>query len=111
MNFKINVHHKNIHFNFIFFIIITLLVISNNYIILPFKSIHIAHNEGNIKDDRNEIEKILSILNGEIIYTSISFGNPPSSIDFYFSMEKYLTYINQNIQIILILISNLSYTT
>ena len=97
MNFKINVHHKNIHFNFIFFIIITLLVISNNYIILPFKSIHIAHNEGNIKDDRNEIEKILSILNGEIIYTSISFGNPPSSIDFYFSMEKYLTYINQNI--------------
>ena len=63
---------------------------------LPFKYIHIAPNDNIIKY-KNEIEKILSILNKEIIYTSISLGIPSTSIDFYFSMEKYLTLINKNI--------------
>ena len=85
-----------IYLHYKLFIIITLFTFSENYIILPFKSIHITPNEDNMKN-KNEIEKILSILNNEIIYTSISLGSPSTSIDFYFSMEKYLTLINKNI--------------
>ena len=96
MNFLIKVQHKKIYFYIHFFIILLLFKICSNYIILPFKSINIIPDViGNT--EKNEKEKIVSILNNDIIYTSISFGTPSSTIDFYFSMEEYPSYINQNI--------------
>jgi len=96
MNFLLKVQSKKIDFYIHFFIIILLFKICSNYIILPFKSISLIPDDVENKE-KNEIEKILSILKNDIIYTSISFGTPSSSIDFYFSMEQYPTSLNQNI--------------
>ena len=95
MYFTISVHNKIFCFNINLLIIFTFFNISQNFIILPFKTTKIFPNAINIEKD-NEIEKILSIINSDIIYTPISFGTS-SSIDFYFSMEQYPTSINQNI--------------
>ena len=96
MNFTINVKHKKNQFYISLFILIILWNICSNYIVLPFKSINIKLNEENLKG-KKENEKILTILSSDIIFTSISFGEPSSSMDFYFSMEQYPTSINQNI--------------
>ena len=96
MNFTINVKHKKNYFYIHLFLLIILSDICSNYIVLPFKSINIKSIEENSKG-KNEIEKIISILDNDIIYTSVSFAEPSSSIDFYFSMEQYPTSINQNI--------------
>ena len=96
MYFTINAILKIFYMNINLFIFITFLNIVKNYIVLPIKTNKISSDNTRIKEE-NEIELILSIINSDIIYSSISFGTPDSSIDFYFSMEQYPTSINQNI--------------
>ena len=96
MYFRINERNNLIFLFFHFLILLLFFKTSNNYIILPFKSIHIPHKYNNLKLE-NSIEEILSIINYERIYTSISFGTPCISLDFYFSMEQYSTSIIKNI--------------
>ena len=96
MYFRINERNNIIFLFFHFLILLLFFKTSNNYIILPFKSIHIPHKYNNLKLE-NSIEEILSIINYERIYTSISFGTPCISLDFYFSMEQYSTSIIKNI--------------
>ena len=65
MYFTISVHNKIFCFNINLLIIFTFFNISQNFIILPFKTTKIFPNAINIEKD-NEIEKILSIINSDI---------------------------------------------
>ena len=95
MHFTLNVQNNKKYFIFSFLIILAVLQTSKNYIILPFKYTNISLKDID-KREKNPIEKFLSLMNNNKIYTSISFGSPYQSIDFYFSMNQYPTSINQN---------------
>ena len=71
------------NFCFIIFLIINQ---SNNYIILPFKSTHLDLNFKLNKLD--SAEYLLSEINKNQIYTTVSIGNPPKIIEFYFTMDN-----------------------
>ena len=88
--------NKNIFYYLYFLIIFSLLKISNNYIVLPFKLTNISLSEINDTFD-NPIEEILTKININKIYTSISFGDPSNNIDFYFSMTNFISSIDNNI--------------
>ena len=60
---------------------------SNNYIIFPFKTTTIPFKERQNATIKS-IENFLSQININQLYTTISFGNPPKSIDFYLSMQQ-----------------------
>ena len=86
---------KNINISKYILIISFLINSSNNYIVLPFKTTNIPINNINKISD-NPIEDFLSKININKIYTSISLGTPENNIDFYFSMNEYITSIDLN---------------
>ena len=90
-------YHKNNNIIFSFYVLTVsfLMKKSINYIVLPFKKTNIPFNISNETID-NPIEDFLSKININKIYTQISFGAPSKSIDFYFSMNEYITSINLN---------------
>ena len=86
---------KNINISKYILIISFLINSSNNYIVLPFKTTNIPINNINKISD-NPVEDFLSKININKIYTSISLGTPENNIDFYFSMNEYITSIDLN---------------
>ena len=95
MHFILNSKIKNINFSKYILIIFLLINSSNNYIVLPFKTTNIPINNINKISD-NPVEDFLSKININKIYTSISLGTPENNIDFYFSMNEYITSIDLN---------------
>ena len=95
MYFILNSKINNINFSIYILIILFLLKNTNNYIVLPFKTTNISFNNTHIISD-NPIEDFLSKININKIYTSISFGDPKQNIDFYFSMNEFITSIDLN---------------
>ena len=87
---------KNKPFLFYFLISIFQLKQSINYIILPFKTTNISTSATSQTFTNNPIQNIFSQLNANKIFTQISFGSPPKSIDFYFSMNDYISSIDSN---------------
>ena len=77
------------------FLFIEFIGFSVNYIILPFKTINLREKNFN-SNNEDSIENVLSIINNDKIYTSISFGDSSLSIDCYFSMFQYSTSIYEN---------------
>ena len=69
---------------------------TNNYIVLPFKSTNILYNKEN-EVNLNPIDDFLFKIDLNKIYTSISLGKPAKNIDFYFTMEKFISSIDSNI--------------
>ena len=78
--------HKNRICIYSFLIIQFLIQSSNNYLIFPFKTTNIP-----FKEPENSsliiFENFLSQININQLYTTISFGNQPKSIDCYLSFE------------------------
>jgi len=74
---------------------LSLYKIINNYIILPFKITNISFSEINGKFD-DPVQEFLYKINFNKIYTPISFGTPKNTIDFYFSMNEYISSIGLN---------------
>ena len=87
---------KNVIFSFYIFIFSFLIKKSNNYIVLPFRTTNLSSINSNETTD-NLIQELLYKLNIDKIYTQVSLGNPSNSIDFYFSMEEFITSIDSNI--------------
>lgn len=91
----LNNRNKNIILPFVFIIIILFRINNSHcYLILPFKRTNIPII--NSKTFDNPIEDILSKISLNTIYTTISIGNPRTNIDFYFSMEEYISTVNIN---------------
>ena len=76
--------NEALYLKFIF--IFLLMICSNNYIILPFKTTNFPFHEP--RNNMSNIENFLSQINNNQLYTSISLGNPAKNIDFYLSMEQ-----------------------
>ena len=79
--------------NFIIhFIIISLIIncINNKHIILPFKTtnIKINLNNNNNNDSIDKVSYYLSELDTNQIYSTLPFGNPTKSLEFYLTMEQ-----------------------
>ena len=87
---------KNKIFSIYILTIIFLIKKSLNYIILPFKTTNISFPKTNQSSSNNLIQDILSHLNRNKIYTQISLGSPKNTIDFYFSMNEYISSIDSN---------------
>ena len=95
MYFILNHKNNNIFFSYCILTVCFLIKKSNNYIVLPFKITNIPFNITNEAID-NPIEDFLSKININKIYTQISLGDRSKSIDFYFSMNEYITSIDKN---------------
>ena len=89
LNDKIN------FFSVYMLIFLSLFKIINNYIILPFKITNISFSEINGKFN-DPVQEFLYKINFNKVYTSISFGTPENTIDFYFSMNEYISSIGLN---------------
>ena len=74
----------------IHFIIISLIIngINNEYIILPFKSTNIKINLYNNNSSIDKVSFYLSELDANQIYSTLSFGNPAKSLEFYLTMDQ-----------------------
>jgi hypothetical protein len=76
-------------------IFLSLYKIINNYIILPFKITNISFSEISGKFD-DPVQEFLYKINFNKVYTSISLGTPHKTIDFYFSMNEYISSVGLN---------------
>ena len=93
--FFIFINDKINFFSVYMLIFLSLYKIINNYIILPFKITNISFSEINGKFDE-PVQEFLYKINFNKVYTSISFGTPENTIDFYFSMNEYISSIGLN---------------
>ena len=79
--------HENHICIYSFLIIVFLIQSSNNYLIFPFKTTNIPFKEQENTTNKL-IEYFLSQININQFYTTVSFGNPPKSLDCYLSFEQ-----------------------
>ena len=67
-------------------IIFLIIIKTNSYIVLPFKTTNI---EINLNDNsKNKIDYFIKEINKNQLYTILSFGSPPKDIEFFLTSEK-----------------------
>ena len=93
--FFIFINDKINFFSVYMLIFLSLYKIINNYIILPFKITNISFSEIKGKFD-DPVQEFLYKINFNKVYSPISFGIPENTIDFYFSMNEYISSISLN---------------
>ena len=82
---------KKINKTFLFYSLLFFLIDhSNNYIIFPFKSTKISLDLDDYSHKKNPIDFLLPELNKNQLFTTISIGNPPNDLEFYFTMDNNL---------------------
>ena len=78
---------NNSIFIYLIFIIISLIELNHSYIVLPFKF-------RSLPETSNLTELVYNLIQNNIII-SLPFGDPKKDIDFYFSMNLYLYYLEE----------------
>ena len=72
--------------------LLSLLIINYtyNYIILPFNSTHIELNLNEKLNKINSAEYLLSEINKNQLYSTMSIGKPPKNLEFYLTMDSFI---------------------